>query len=196
MTSRPRLRKLVLTAHVVASVGWLGAVVVSLALGIIGLASQDARVVRGAYLALHAIGWPVLIPLGLASLFTGLVQSLGTQWGLLRHYWIVFKLAINLFATVILAAYTQTLSYLAGLAASGAELSVLRSASPVLHAGGGLVLLLVATALSVYKPQGRTRYGQRRLHEQRRAMPMGGRQRSVTGAIVHRPSAAAFRRPD
>ena len=171
MTTRPRLRKFVPTAHVVSSVGWIGAVAVFLALGVAGLTSQDAQVVRAVYLAMEPAGWSVLVPLSLASLLTGLVQSLGTKWGLFRHYWILIKLLINVFATIILLLYMQTLGYLAGVAAqttlSSGDLSALRSPSPVIHAGLGLLLLLVAATLSVYKPRGMTRYGQRKQHEQR-----------------------------
>src|SRR4051794_30986768 len=76
MTMTPRLRKLALTVHVTASVGWLGAVAASLALAVAGLTSQDAHTVRAAYLAMEWTGWFVLVPFSLASLLTGLVQSL------------------------------------------------------------------------------------------------------------------------
>ena len=167
----PRLRKLALTAHVASSVGWLGAVVGFLALAVAGLTSQDAQLVRAAYLTMEVTGWFVLVPLALASLLTGLVQSLGTTWGLFRHYWVLFKLLINVFATVVLLLYMQTLGSLADAAAeatsSGDDLAVLGSPSPVLHAGAALLLLLVATTLAVYKPRGMTPYGQRRQHERR-----------------------------
>ena len=110
------------------------------------------------------MGWFVLVPLSFASLLTGLIQSLGTRWGLFRHYWVVVKLGMNVFATIILLLYMQTLSFLADLAAqteSTGNLAGLRSPSPVVHAAGALVLLLVAVTLSVYKPRGMTRYGQR-----------------------------------
>ena len=167
----PRLRKFALTAHVISSVGWLGAVAGFLALAVAGLTSQDAQMVRAAYLTMELTGWFVLLPLALASLLTGLVQSLGTKWGLLRHYWVLAKLFINVLATIVLLLYTQTLGYLAGVAAettlSGDDLGVLRSPSPVLHAGAALLLLLVATTLAVYKPRGMTGYGRRKQHEQR-----------------------------
>ena len=166
MTMTPRLRKFALTAHVTSSVGWLGAVIGFLALSITGLASADGQTVRAAYLAMEATGWYVLVPLSLASLLTGLVQSLGTRWGLFRHYWVLAKMLINVFATVVLVMYMQTLSYLAGVAGattlSSGDLRGLKSPSPVLHAGAALLLLLVATTLSVYKPRGVTRYGRRK----------------------------------
>jgi hypothetical protein len=119
---------------------------------------------------MEAIGWFVLVPFSLASLLTGVVQSLGTKWGLFRHYWVLVKLLINVVATVILLLYMQTLSSLAGVAAeSTLDLSGLRDPSPVLHAGAALLLLLAATTLAVYKPRGMTRYGQRKQHEERMA---------------------------
>lgn len=164
MATRPRLRKLALTAHIVCSVGWLGAVAVFLALAISAVTSQDPEVVRGVHLAMRSIGWLVLVPLSVASLLTGLLQSLSSKWGLLRHYWVLVKLALNILATAILLLYMQTLDTLGDIAAqsSGDDLSGLRDPSPVLHAGGALLLLVGAAAVSVYKPRGLTPYGQAR----------------------------------
>lgn len=132
MATRPRLRKLALTAHIVCSVGWLGAVAVFLALAISAVTSQDPEVVRGVHLAMRSIGWLVLVPLSVASLLTGLLQSLSSKWGLLRHYWVLVKLALNILATAILLLYMQTLDTLGDIAAqsSGDDLSGLRDPSP------------------------------------------------------------------
>ena len=161
----PPVRKLALTAHVTCSVGWLGAAVCSLVLALAGVLSPDPEVVRASYLALEVLAWFVLVPLSVASLVTGVVQSLGTRWGLFRHYWVLMKLAMNLVAVVVLLLYTQTLGYLADLASSrppGAGLSELQSPSPVLHSALAVVLLLFATVLALYKPKGVTTYGQRK----------------------------------
>jgi uncharacterized membrane protein len=159
----PRVRKFALAAHVASSVGWLGAVAVFLALAVVGLTSQDAETVGGAYLVMEPATWFVLVPLAFASLLTGLVQSIGTTWGLFRHYWVLFKLLINVVATGVLLVYTQTLRSLAGVAADpSVDLGMVRNASPLLHAGLALLLLLVATTLAVYKPRGMTPYGQRK----------------------------------
>lgn len=170
MAMTPRLRRFALTAHVSCSVGWLGAVSVFVALAVAGLTSEDAQLVRAAYLTMNWAAWFVLVPLSIASLLTGLVQALGTKWGLFRHYWVLAKLLINLFATIVLLLYTQTLSALADVAAetvASDDLGALRSPSPVLHAGAALLLLLVATTLAVYKPRGLTPYGLRKQHEER-----------------------------
>ncbi|SEH04154.1 hypothetical protein SAMN05444920_1802 [Nonomuraea solani] len=154
----PPLRKLALTAHITASVGWLGAVLVFLALAIAGLTSPDAPTIRAVYVAMQPAAWYALLPLAGASLLTGLIQSLGTTWGLLRHYWVLFKLLINVAAIVVLLMYTRTLGYLAGVAAAPDPApGALRSPSVLIHAVLAVVLLLLATLLAVYKPRGRLR---------------------------------------
>jgi hypothetical protein len=150
---------------VAGSVGWLGAVVASVVLGIVGMTSADADVVRAVYLVLEPLGWYALVPLSVLSLVTGLVRALGTRWGLLRHYWVLAKLAMNLFASGVLLLYMQTLTFLAdtarALAADG-DVSALRTPSPLVHAAAAVALLVTALVLSVYKPRGPTGYGQRR----------------------------------
>lgn len=167
MIMSPRLRKFVLTSHVTSTLGWLGAVVVFIALTVVGLTSQDPQTVRGAYLVMEPTAWYVLVPLSFASLLTGIVQSLGTTWGMFRHYWVLFKLVITLIATIVLLNYMATFSSMAGTAASSDDLSVLRNPSPLLHAVLALLVLLTAAVLAVYKPRGMTRYGQRKQRELR-----------------------------
>ncbi len=170
MTVGPRLRKFALTVHVASSVGWLGAVAGFLILAVAGLAGRDAQTVRAAYLAMELIARFVIVPLAFASLLTGLVQSLGTPWGLFRHYWVLVKLLVTVFATVVLLLQMGQIGHLADAAAettvSGGELRGARG-SLVVHASGGLVTLLVPLALSVYKPKGVTRYGLRKRREER-----------------------------
>jgi hypothetical protein len=177
------LRRLVLTTHVTSSVGWAGAVFVFLALAAVGLTSPHEPTVRGAYLVMAPAAWFVLVPLAHASLLSGIAISLGTPWGLLRYHWVVAKLAITLFATVILLVYTSTFRQMAGLAADPiVDLARVRNPSPMAHAILALVLLLVATVLAIYKPFGMTAYGRR---TQREGLPSSGSgppsHRSATG---------------
>ena len=165
MIMTPGLRKFALTAHITSSVGWFGAVTAFLALAIAGLTSQDVQLVRAAYLAMELIGWFVIVPFGIATLLTGLVQALGTTWGLFRHYWVVFKLLITVVSTALLLVHMQPTTRLAQRAAattlSSGDLRSVRT-QLVGDAGAALLALLVATALSVYKPLGMTPYGHRR----------------------------------
>ena len=162
MVFAPALRKFTFTTHVATSVGWIGAVLVFLALAAIGLSSQDEQTVRGAYLVMAPAAWLVLVPLAHAALVSGIVLSLGTPWGLIRHYWVALKLVITAFSTVILLIYMNTFRQMAGLAADPVvELGLVRNPSPLLHAILALVLLLAATVLAIYKPFGMTPYGAR-----------------------------------
>jgi hypothetical protein len=173
---RPRLRKLALTVHVTSTVGWLGAAAVFLALVVIGMTSADVQTARGAYLVMQLAAWFVLVPLALASLLTGISLSLGTSWGLFRHYWVVLKLLITVVANAVLLIYTRTLSAIASGAAdptsSVADLRAL-GVSPGIHAVLALLLLLVATVLAVYKPKGMTSYGWRKQHARHGARQRG-----------------------
>jgi hypothetical protein len=171
MTMTPRLRKFALTMHITFSVGWIGAVVAYLALVVATMATQDAQTVRAAWIAMGLIGWFIIVPLALASLLTGLVMSLGTKWGLFRHYWVLFSLVLTTFATVVLLLHMPRVSFFAGVAAKtdGADVGGVRGAlrGELLHAGVGLLVLLVIEVLNLYKPRGMTPYGWRMRQEQR-----------------------------
>lgn len=165
MIMTPLVRKIALIAHIVTSVGSLGAVAGFLALAVAGLASEDTRMMTSVYIAMDVIARSVILPLLFASLMTGLIQSLGTTWGLFRHYWVLAKLLLTVFTAIVLMLQMDGIAYIAAKAAetalSSADLVDLRR-SLVAHAAGGFAVLLVATVLSVYKPRGLTRYGWRR----------------------------------
>ena len=164
---RPGVRRFLLTAHVMSSVGWIGAVCVFLALAVIGLRSESESTVRGVYLVMDGAAWLTLVPFAFASFATGIVISLVTPWGVFQHYWVVFKLLITVFATVVLLIYMETFRHLAAAANSAAELDAVRNPSPVVHAVLALLILLVATVLAIYKPRGVTPYGRRKQLQQR-----------------------------
>jgi hypothetical protein len=165
MTMTPRLHRFALTAHVTSSIGWFGAVVAFVALAIAGMISRDAQMVRAAYLAMELTTWFVIVPLAFISLLSGVVCSLGTNWGLFRYYWVLLKLLITILATIVLLVHMQPIDLLAGVAAKttafGADLQRLQLLM-VTTSGAALVVLIVLTVLSVYKPRGMTRYGQRK----------------------------------
>lgn len=195
-TMAPSVRKFALTTHVTSSVGLLGSIAAFLTLTLAGLSSQDIQIIRATYLAMDLLARFIIVPLAFASLITGIIQSLGTPWGLFRHYWIVAKLLLTAVATSILLIKLKLIGYAASLAAeailprgdlrtAGMELAV--------HAAGGLLVLLIPTVLSVYKPRGLTPYGRRKQQEQgapsqqRRPSPQradGGIRISPSGSIT------------
>lgn len=155
----PGVRKFALTAHVTASVGWLGSVAAFLALALAALFNGDEQQVRAASIAMELIGWFVIVPLSMASLLSGVIQSLATPWGLFRHYWVIAKLLITVVASVLLLLHMRVVSSIA-LAASDGSVPAGHMQGPkmqvVADAGAALLVLLIAAALSIYKPQGRT----------------------------------------
>src|SRR5918995_3286351 len=96
------VRKFALATHLTFSVGWIGAVVAYVALGVAAVSSQDAQTVRGAWIAMELTGWYVIVPLALGSVLTGLVMALGTKWGLFRHWWVLISFVLTVVATVVL----------------------------------------------------------------------------------------------
>jgi len=161
----PGPRKLALTIHVASSVGWLGAVASFLLLAVTGLTSTNPQQVRAAYLAMDLIGWSIIFPLSLASLASGIVQALGTFWGLFRHYWVLIKLIITTLATALLLLHLQPVTHMAGIASvsdlSPTDMTGMRT-QLIADAAAAVLALLVTTVLSLYKPRGITKYGRTR----------------------------------
>jgi hypothetical protein len=165
MIMSPRTRRIALTAHIAVSVGSLGAVTCFLVLALAGLNSSAPQTVRAVYMSMDLIARLVIVPVVAASLATGLVQSLGTQWGLFRHYWVIVKLAVSVLVLVVLLAQLEMVGFVASKSAGAplleGELGQARFSLAV-HAAGGLLALLVPVMLSVFKPKGMTPYGWRR----------------------------------
>lgn len=158
----PRSRKWLLVAHIVVSVGWLGAILPYLAIAAAGFTSQSSQQVRAAFAAMSFLGWNILVPLSVAALVTGLVQSLATRWGFTRYWWILAKLALTIASVAILFRHMQLVAHIAAdTAIDSASIARLRFEF-LLHPTGGLIVLLVITVLSVFKPWGTTPFAFRK----------------------------------
>lgn len=160
----PAVRKATLTVHIISSVGWIGAIAAFLVLAIAGLASPDAQLARAAYVGMNLVGWMIIFPLSLASLISGVVQGLGTVWGLFRHYWVLIKLIITALATALLLVHLQPVTAMAEMALATdlgpSDMNGMRT-QLVADAAAAILALLVTGVLSVYKPRGLTRHGQK-----------------------------------
>ncbi|MPZ50585.1 MAG: DUF2269 domain-containing protein [Dehalococcoidia bacterium] len=168
MAMTPAVRKFALAVHLSFSVGWIGAAVAYLALGVFAAISGDAQTVRAAWIAMELTGWFVIVPLAVAALLTGMVMSLGTPWGLFRHYWILISLALTILSTVVLLLHMPTVSKLADVARETDSANLGGLGGDLLHPGLGLAVLLVITVLNVYKPRGMTPYGWRKQQGERK----------------------------
>lgn len=136
-----------------------------MALSVAGITSQEVGLVRAVYLVMDLITWCVIVPLALGSFITGIISSLGTRWGLFQYYWVVVKLVITLLSTLVLLIHTQPIGLLAAAAARIDPFGTALQRTQlqiVISSGIALLVLIVLTVLSVYKPRGLTGYRQRK----------------------------------
>ena len=154
MSFPPLLRRLVLLLHVLTSVGFIGGAASFLALALAGLGG------RPAYADMQLIAWWVALPAGYLSLLVGIVCSAGTPWGLFRYWWVIAKLGLTVI--VVLQLQLRTIDALAAAEANGALATMTAGKTAmVLHASGGIVVLIVLTILSIIKPRGVARFAPR-----------------------------------
>ena len=161
MVKAPRLRRLLLTVHIICSVGWFGAAASYLALGTAAATSPDVATVRAAWIAMELAGWFVVVPLAVSALITGVLLSAATSWGLFRHYWVVISLALTAVSVGVVLLHMPTVTAMAEVARSADDADVLQLGGEVVHPALGLMVLALITALNVHKPRGLTPYGAR-----------------------------------
>lgn len=162
LSGRPR--RLLRAAHVVVSGGWTGLVVAMLVLGVTAATTGAPEVRDAAYLLMSRIGGVVIPPLAVATLLSGAALSLTTPWGLARHWWVVAKIVLGL--TVIVTAVTLTDAWVS----RARSVPVAGGTGTRLIVGSSVHLLMLglASVISVDKPWGRTPRG-RRLVQRRRS---------------------------
>jgi hypothetical protein len=159
--AQPRFRlrrgahKTALVAHVLSSVGWFGVAVVVAFAGLAAALTGDRSLARALYRTMETVPW-LSIPVGLLAIATGVVLSVGTRYGLVRHWWVIAKIVIAIAVVVTDAVIVSHVAHDA--AATGSPTAPLYG-STIAH----VVMLAVATVLSVFKPGGRTAWGRRRL---------------------------------
>lgn len=164
----PAARKAVLAAHIASSVGWMGAVAAFVALDVATVASSDAATLRAAYIGMDLVTRWVIVPLAAAAGLTGVAISLGTKWGLFRHWWVVLSLVLTVASILVLLVQLPVVEHRADHArdpdATAEELQGLGNL--LLHSVGGMAVLLVILVLNVAKPRGLTRHGWRKQREE------------------------------
>ena len=156
---RPRLRKGVLVAHIVAAGAWIGLDVMLGVLVFTPLLTADTALAALCYRVMPLLYWPVLVS-GLLSLATGVALGVGTHHGLVRHWWVLVKLVLSVvLCTLIVFALrpgmedvTAAGQVIAAGGVPGTDLTFLFFPPTV-----SLTTLSLAVVLSVFKPWGRVR---------------------------------------
>ena len=147
----PRVRRSVLTAHIIASVGLLGDSAGFVAVAVRAATTDDPALASSSYELLAMFSIVFGIPLSMITLATGIALGLGTKWGVLRHRWVTAKLLLVLSVIVV------------GSFVIGPSLALMqdgtggRGTTLILAAGWQVLALMLATGLSVFKPGGRRR---------------------------------------
>jgi hypothetical protein len=171
--ARPVRRGLLVT-HVVVSVGWLGLTLCLLVLAVTGATTGSPATGEAAYRAMRIFGDRLVAPLALTTLGTGLVLSLGTQWGLIRYRWVLIKLVLTLItATASIFALRARINEVADEIDAGHP--VPDAADLIAPPTVALTAYLFMTAISVLKPWGMTRWGRRHQRTRRTAPPVAAR---------------------
>lgn len=166
-------RKLTLTIHIIAAIGWLGVDLVLFVFALTGLTSDDPTTIALSYQAIEMFAVVLLVPLGLISLATGLLLGWGSKYGVLRYHWVLWKLILNVvLTTLVIFALRPGINEAAERAAGPSETLADRldqsRVDMIFPPTVSITALTIATVLAVYKPWGRTKYGQRRLEAERR----------------------------
>lgn len=163
-TVKPWTRTLILTVHVTASVGWVGAIIAYLAINVVALTSSDVVQARGAVLVMQPVLHYAIAPLAVTSLITGVVLALVTRWGLFRHRWVVASLWFTVAAVVLLFGHMSTEVVELASQAARPAFDPRGSRADLPHTVAGLLLVSIPLVLNIYKPRGLTRRGRRLQH--------------------------------
>ena len=162
MQMAPATRRVALTVHVVCSVGWIGAAAAYLVLAVAGATSREVLTVRAAWIGMQLTGWYAIVPLGCLAFLTGLVMSLCTPWGLLRHYWVLIAFLLTALALAVLLLHMPTVTRAADVARSTDAATAVTLGGDVVHPALGLVVPVVVATLNIQKPRDLTALGNAR----------------------------------
>lgn len=161
---RPGARKFLLTVHIAASVGWLGMSLCLLVLDLTGVFSTDPRLQKAVFTASSTLATTIGPPVAIAAFASGVAISLGTKWGLWRHWWVVVSLVGTGIMTVLVVFSLGPMLTEVATAALAAPPGVPvldavgdRVASAIAAPSVAVVALTVLTGLNVFKPRGRVR---------------------------------------
>ena len=135
-----------LTGHIISAVGLLGDVAAVLAVNVRAATTADPGFADASYELLQMFSLVFGIPLSFGALITGLTLGLGSKWGVLRHAWVTAKLML-LLSIILVGALVIGPATTEMRDGNGDAETVLIAA-----AAWDVLVLTVATVLSVYKP--------------------------------------------
>lgn len=159
-SASPGARKWMLFLHLLCIGGWLGATVAMAFLGLLGRTTGNPEVRRAVYLLMSIMDRNLIVPLVIASILTGVILALRTQWGLFRHFWVMAKLVLALgMVAFAVSTVMPWVHALADATAAGGDVALVETVGQRLVVGAGifLVALCAIIFLAVFKPRGAAR---------------------------------------
>jgi uncharacterized membrane protein len=146
--------------HLTAAACWVGGGISLIMLYFIKAGVADGGVLYGINQSIHRVDMAVVVvPGAFGCLLTGLAYSLLTQWGFVRHGWIVLKWVVTVaaivFGTVCLGPWETRMMEISGRLGLGAltDAAYLESEHLNLVWGALQVAILVAVIfISIFKP--------------------------------------------
>ncbi|MYV99201.1 DUF2269 family protein [Streptomyces sp. SID3343] len=152
------VRRAVNSGHVVFAVGLLGAEWAMLLTSVVARSTDDPTLRHSGYRLMQVFALGGGIPFSVLSLISGVLLCLYTPWGLWKHLWIKVKIVLLLAVIVTgVGVVSQFVHRLMSASAPGGDADAL-PALQTWHLAAvifQILALIVATALSVFKPAGK-----------------------------------------
>lgn len=152
-------QKLLKAIHLISAGLWLSCVVLLTVLPLIARKITTGDELYMYNYIYHFVDMYVLTPAAIITLLTGLVFSLFTKWGFVRHGWIVYKwavtLALVLSGTFYLGPMVTNLLEISEFKRIGALQDQYYIQGTTIGSWAGVInssLLIVAVFFSIYKP--------------------------------------------
>jgi hypothetical protein len=155
-----RTRKAILVTHVIAAGVWIGLDAAMAVLVFTAMGTDERATAATALQALRLVTvWPMFIA-GLLSLVTGVLLGLGSKYGLVRYWWVLVKLVLNVVLCVLVLFALR-----GGVDDAAATGRAIAAGATAAWSSGDMIFppivspaaLVLAFVLSVFKPWGRVR---------------------------------------
>ncbi|GIO16580.1 hypothetical protein J19TS2_61350 [Cohnella xylanilytica] len=155
-------KQLLVAIHVIAVASWTGGTFGMLLLGIYLGSAANGDQLTYTLASMEVIDENLLKYPALLTLLTGILLSIWTQWGLVKHYWVAIKLTLTV-ATILIGIFflndwTESLGDLvreSGFAAMRDPAYRSTRTSMLVTAGFNLVCLLLMVIITYFKPFGK-----------------------------------------
>ncbi|SFE80319.1 hypothetical protein SAMN05216378_4125 [Paenibacillus catalpae] len=155
-------KQLLVAIHVIAVASWIGGTLGMLLLGLYLKSAVNGEQLAYTLSSMEVIDENLLKYPALLTLLTGILLSVWTQWGLVKHYWVTIKLGLTIVTIMIgilfLDNWTASLADMIsemGFATLQNETFQTTWLSIIITASFNLLCLLLMVFITYFKPFGK-----------------------------------------